>query len=154
MVKCTINFSGNISRWPYIGALWNVVFEPYIILIFRFIGKVLLWGITHAVDAGTIGFLSDNPNFVDELKTFTGEDDRVAAFVMDSDKAEGFMNHFSGMINYLLPEYIMEGKSYLTIGIGCTGGRHRSVAVAEGLAGRLIDGDYELRVLHRDKGRV
>ena len=95
-----------------------------------------------------------NPNFVDELRAFTGEDERVADFVMKSDKAEGFMERFSGMINYLLPEYIVEGKSYLTIGIGCTGGRHRSVAVAEGLAGRLIGGEYELRVLHRDKGRV
>jgi len=95
-----------------------------------------------------------NPNFVDELKALTGEDGRVADFVMKSDKAEGFMARFSDMINYLLPEYIMEGKNYLTIGIGCTGGRHRSVAVAEGLAGMLIDGEYELRVLHRDKGRV
>lgn len=95
-----------------------------------------------------------NPNFVDELKSLTGEDKDVADFVMKSDRAEGFMERFSGMINYLLPEYIAEGKSYLTIGVGCTGGRHRSVAVAEALAGRLIDGDYEKRVLHRDKGRV
>lgn len=95
-----------------------------------------------------------NPNFVNELKALTGENERVADFVMKSDKAEGFMERFSGMINYLLPEYIVEGKSYLTIGLGCTGGRHRSVAIAEGLASRLVDGEYKLRVLHRDKERV
>lgn len=95
-----------------------------------------------------------NPNFVNELKALTGENERVADFVMKSDKAEGFMERFSGMINYLLPEYIAEGKSYLTIGLGCTGGRHRSVAIAEGLASRLVDGEYKLRVLHRDKERV
>lgn len=94
-----------------------------------------------------------NPNFVEALKPLTGEDSKVSDFVLTTDAGRGFMDRFADLTNYLIPHYIGEGKNYLTVGVGCTGGRHRSVAVAEALAKRLVQDDYELNVLHRDKNR-
>lgn len=94
-----------------------------------------------------------NPNFVEELKPLTGEDPRVSDFVLNTDAGRGFMERYIPLIDYLIPNYINEGKSYLTIGIGCTGGRHRSVAVVQALAGSITEGDYDLRIFHRDRDR-
>ncbi len=94
-----------------------------------------------------------NPNFVDDLKLLTGEEKSVADYALGNETGEGFMDRFSDMVNYLIPNYLKEGKSYLTIGVGCTGGRHRSVAVVEALSKRLVQGEYDLQVLHRDKNR-
>jgi RNase adapter protein RapZ len=93
-----------------------------------------------------------NPFFVDALSPKTGREPEVAAFVLDSDDAREFLQHALGLLRFLLPRCEAEGKSYLTVAIGCTGGRHRSVAVAAELAQRLGD-DYSITVRHRDVER-
>jgi RNase adapter protein RapZ len=93
-----------------------------------------------------------NPFFVEALSPKTGREPEVAAFVLDSDDAREFLQHALGLLRFLLPRCEAEGKSYLTVAIGCTGGRHRSVAVATELARRL-GGDYSITVRHRDVER-
>ena len=93
-----------------------------------------------------------NPHFVPELKASTGEDPRVRAYVMARPDSGEFLDKLVDFIQYLLPRYNSEGKSYLTIGFGCTGGKHRSVAVALLAAERLRLGGYEVNVKHRDIG--
>ena len=91
-----------------------------------------------------------NPHFVPELRPRTGVEADVASFVMDTDQARELLADVSTMLSKLLPAYAREGKSYLTIAVGCTGGRHRSVAFAEALATRLNADKRTLRVEHRD----
>jgi UPF0042 nucleotide-binding protein len=93
-----------------------------------------------------------NPHFVPELKPKTGLDPEVARFVLDAPETGELLADLTEMLAKVLPKYEREGKSYLTIAIGCTGGRHRSVAVAEELAGRLR-GQREIVVVHRDAER-
>jgi UPF0042 nucleotide-binding protein len=78
-----------------------------------------------------------NPFFVPELKAFTGKDARVSEFVLGQEGAAEFILRVEGLLAFLLPRYQKEGKSYLTVAIGCTGGKHRSVALAQVLADRL-----------------
>ncbi len=106
-----------------------------------------------------VRFLS-NPHFVPELRPFTGLDPRVASFVISSDETQGFLSHIEALLRYTLPRYEREGKAYLTIAIGCTAGRHRSVAIAEELAKRfrevaLTDAvqSSTFSVAHRDAAR-
>jgi UPF0042 nucleotide-binding protein len=95
-----------------------------------------------------------NPNYVRELKMKTGRDAEVQRF-MDNTKATAeFLRRVSDLLFYLLPLYIREGKSYMTVAIGCTGGRHRSVLVAERLAGVLAQKNYATKVTHRDIARA
>ena len=91
-----------------------------------------------------------NPHWVPELQAQTGLDDEVHDYVFSQDEAAGFMDHVGPMLDFLVPRYAAEGKAYLTIGIGCTGGRHRSVAVAEEVASRLGALDIDVSVRHRD----
>jgi len=91
-----------------------------------------------------------NPNFVPELKALTGRDDGVKVFVGDKPDTEEFLTKVSGLMEFLLPLYKKEGKNYLTIALGCTGGRHRSVAVAEFLEQRMSAGGVDIIVRHRD----
>lgn len=91
-----------------------------------------------------------NPFFVDELREKTGLDAEVSKFVLSQREAGEFLNRYSELVNYLLPHYITEGKSYVTIGVGCTGGKHRSVAIAEALAQRISGTDCRVNVKHRD----
>jgi UPF0042 nucleotide-binding protein len=91
-----------------------------------------------------------NPHFVDDLKRFTGKNAKVRRFVLDSPDSGRFLDHLENMLRFLLPLYEREGKSYLTIGIGCTGGRHRSVALAEELSRRLEPTGFSVGVTHRD----
>lgn len=91
-----------------------------------------------------------NPHFVPELKPFTGEDYRVSAYILDRPESEEFLARLIDFFGYLLPRYRGEGKSYLTIGFGCTGGRHRSVAVSRAVAERLRRLGYEVNLKHRD----
>ena len=93
-----------------------------------------------------------NPHFVPELRPRTGQDPEVAAFVLETDEAREFIGGLVPLLEKLLPRYQREGKSYLTIAVGCTGGKHRSVAMAEALAVRLSSG-RELVVQHRDAER-
>jgi UPF0042 nucleotide-binding protein len=78
-----------------------------------------------------------NPFFVPELKAFTGRDPRVASFVLERPDTAEFMDKLFAMLEFLVPRYQKEGKTYVTVAIGCTGGKHRSVAIAHALAARL-----------------
>ena len=91
-----------------------------------------------------------NPYYVDELKSQTGNDAPVYDYVMASDKAGIFLDKLYDMIAFLIPEYIKEGKNQLVIGIGCTGGRHRSVTIANALYKRLARLEYGVKTEHRD----
>ncbi|HEX2770763.1 MAG TPA: RNase adapter RapZ [Geobacteraceae bacterium] len=91
-----------------------------------------------------------NPHFVPDLKPFTGEDARVREYVTAPAASEEFLTRFLDFLAYLLPRYKSEGKSYLTIGFGCTGGRHRSVSVGLVTAERLRALGYDVNVKHRD----
>lgn len=92
-----------------------------------------------------------NPYYVDELRPLTGLDDAVFDYVMASDTAKEFADKLEDMIRFLIPNYIKEGKTSLVIGIGCTGGKHRSVTIARELFSRLSkSGDYGIRLEHRD----
>ncbi|EPZ42981.1 RNase adapter RapZ [Alicyclobacillus acidoterrestris] len=93
-----------------------------------------------------------NPHYIDELRPFTGEDEPVYDYVMQWPATQQFIAKAEEMLDFLLPEYQREGKSHLVIGIGCTGGKHRSVAIARHVAEHLRQkADVELS--HRDKGR-
>jgi UPF0042 nucleotide-binding protein len=92
-----------------------------------------------------------NPHYESDLRDLTGRDQPVIDYVESSDGIEEFYDHLTPLLDYLLPSYVREGKSHLTIGIGCTGGRHRSVVIAEHLA-RLYEerGEFLVDVVHRD----
>jgi UPF0042 nucleotide-binding protein len=94
-----------------------------------------------------------NPNYIPRLKSKTGRDPAVRRYVDSFPQTREFVKRVMDLLLYLLPNYIREGKSYLTIGVGCTGGRHRSVALAEEIAGQLSRDGYKVKVLHRDVGR-
>jgi UPF0042 nucleotide-binding protein len=91
-----------------------------------------------------------NPYFIPELKPFPGTDPRVAGFVLGQADAKAFLDRLVDLCGFLLPRYRNEGKSYLTLAIGCTGGKHRSVAMAAALAERLEQGGQPVRLWHRD----
>jgi UPF0042 nucleotide-binding protein len=91
-----------------------------------------------------------NPHFIPELRHFSGSDPRVVRYIKSKPETAETLRRFSELIDYLLPLYRREGKSYVTIGIGCTGGRHRSVMTANELARHLRKQDYEVTVVHRD----
>jgi UPF0042 nucleotide-binding protein len=96
----------------------------------------------------------DNPYFVPELKALSGLDEAVSRHVLGSPEAVEFLKRCSALLEYVMPRYEREGKSYLTIAIGCTGGRHRSVVIAEALAryvSMTVSGP--VTVLHRDVER-
>lgn len=98
-----------------------------------------------------------NPYFIEELKPLTGEDPQVAEYVLKWDETQEFLRRFQELVKFLIPLYKKEGKSYLTIAIGCTGGRHRSIVVANTveafLRKSLKGGDVILRTTHRDIGK-
>ncbi|MEZ5320169.1 MAG: RNase adapter RapZ [Vicinamibacterales bacterium] len=92
-----------------------------------------------------------NPHFVPSLRRWTGRSAKVASYVLKSAAATKFLSLTEALLRFLLPQYIAEGKSYLTIAIGCTGGRHRSVAIAAALGRRLAEvTGTKVRVRHRD----
>lgn len=94
-----------------------------------------------------------NPHFVDELRDKTGIDPSVVEYVLKSEKTQEFLKRYSELLSFLLPQYVHEGKAYLNIGVGCTGGQHRSVVVAEELRKRIPPGAYLVSVKHRDIGK-
>lgn len=91
-----------------------------------------------------------NPYFEDSLRMLSGLDPDVSSYVVDSPRGLAFFERLRGWLDFLLPLYDAEGKAYLTVGVGCTGGRHRSVAVAEALAQALRETGREVNVVHRD----
>ena len=95
-----------------------------------------------------------NPYFINELRDLDGRSGEVARFVDEQPETEGFVERFMALVDYLIPLYWQEGKSYLTIAIGCTGGRHRSVSLVERIAGEIRSDKCLLRKNHRDVERV
>jgi RNase adapter protein RapZ len=92
-----------------------------------------------------------NPHYEPELRPLTGRDARIVEFVNKGGELDAFYEHLHPLLDYLLPQYLAEGKAHLVVAIGCTGGHHRSVAIAEHLAGRYAGGkDYLVEVTHRD----
>lgn len=91
-----------------------------------------------------------NPYYVEKLKPLTGNDKPIQDYVMGCPQAVEFMDKLEDMINFLIPNYILEGKNSLVVAIGCTGGKHRSVTLANELYRRLSDKDYGIKIEHRD----
>jgi UPF0042 nucleotide-binding protein len=92
-----------------------------------------------------------NPHYVDELRPLTGRDPRIVEYVGRDGKLDEFYERLHSMLDFLLPQYVAEGKAHLTVAIGCTGGRHRSVAIAEHLAERFRGQEgLSVEVAHRD----
>jgi len=94
-----------------------------------------------------------NPHWVPELRDLTGSDERVSAYVLNSEGAKEFVDRVDDLLAFLIPRFQSEGKSYLSIGVGCTGGHHRSVAIAEELGERISRHDLHAVVRHRDINR-
>ena len=121
----------------------------------RLVVTILSFGFKHGIPVDSdllfdVRFLP-NPHFVPKLRPHTGRDREVVKFLEGSPATREFLKHTLNLLSFLIPQYVHEGKTYLTIGIGCTGGRHRSVAIAEALRKGLsgISG-VRLRVAHRD----
>lgn len=97
-----------------------------------------------------------NPNYVESLKDYTGKNKKVQEYVLKSEITQNFLKHIKNLIEFLLPQVFNEGKSYLTIAFGCTGGQHRSVTLAEYIYKYLIDlrkvknYNYSINITHRD----
>jgi UPF0042 nucleotide-binding protein len=91
-----------------------------------------------------------NPHFHPTLRPKTGLDSEVAAYALDEERGVALLARLRDLLEFLVPLYEAEGKAYLTVAVGCTGGRHRSVAVVEALASELRRGGREVNVTHRD----
>ncbi len=119
--------------------------------------SVLSFGFKHGVpqDADLVfdvRFLP-NPNYIAGLREKSGRDPEVREYVESQSQTTEFLSRLSDLLLFLLPHYVREGKSYLTIAIGCTGGRHRSVALAEHIGELLEEEGYKTKVVHRDLER-
>ncbi|MFI0431512.1 MAG: RNase adapter RapZ [Candidatus Nanopelagicales bacterium] len=119
---------------------------------------VVSFGFKHGIPADAdlvadVRFLP-NPFWVPELRDKTGLDADVSDYVFESDEAKAFLDQYSKLIDIVADGYLREGKRFVTVAVGCTGGRHRSVAMAENLAARLVKNGVESIVMHRDLGRA
>ncbi len=94
-----------------------------------------------------------NPHWIPELAPMTGRDDPVREYVLSRPGAAEFLYHYAELLNVILPGYEREGKRFVTLAIGCTGGKHRSVAMADALAVRITGAGVDVQVVHRDLGR-
>ena len=115
---------------------------------------IMSFGFKHGVPADLdllfdVRFLP-NPYYVPELRNHTGNDEEVRNFVMNSEISEMFLIKLVDLVTFLIPQYIREGKNQLVIGIGCTGGQHRSVTVANELYDHIGQGKYGVKLIHRD----
>lgn len=108
------------------------------------------YGIPHEADIVMDVRFIPNPFYEDELRDIDGRDEKVIEFVMAAKESLDFIDHFYTLLKRLLPLYDSEGKSYLTVAIGCTGGQHRSVTVANELAKRFTSNSYRISVRHRE----
>lgn len=91
-----------------------------------------------------------NPYYIEELRELTGNDKRIQDYVMQWDEAKEFRDKLFDMISFLIPQYVKEGKNQLVIGIGCTGGKHRSVTIANKLFEELTNNNQRVTIKHRD----
>jgi RNase adapter protein RapZ len=94
-----------------------------------------------------------NPHWIPELASMTGQDEPVREYVLSRPGADEFLYHYAELLNVILPGYEREGKRFVTLAIGCTGGKHRSVAMADALAVRIAGAGADVQVVHRDLGR-
>jgi len=94
-----------------------------------------------------------NPHYIDELKDFTGKDEQIRNFVLERTETKEFIDKFFDLLAFILPYYVKEGKSYLTIALGCTGGTHRSVTLTEETGDFLKKKGYNVAIRHRDLGK-
>ena len=120
----------------------------------RFQIAVVSFGFKHGIPSDSdlvfdVRFLP-NPYYVEELRNKTGDDQEVRDYVMDSEISHQFYDKLLDMINFLVPQYIKEGKHHLVISIGCTGGRHRSVTICNLISDELMKQDYRVVKKHRD----
>ena len=116
--------------------------------------SVVSFGFKHGIPSDSdlvfdVRFLP-NPYYVEELRNKTGDDQEVRDYVMDSEISHQFYDKLLDMINFLVPQYIKEGKHHLVISIGCTGGRHRSVTISNLISDELMKQDYRVVKKHRD----
>jgi UPF0042 nucleotide-binding protein len=119
--------------------------------------SLVSFGFKHGIPVGTdllfdVRFMS-NPHFVPELKESTGQDAAVRHFLSRLDEYHELLDKLEDLLLFLLPRYRRENRSYVSVAVGCTGGRHRSVAVAEELALRLEKAEWAVKVIHRDIAR-
>lgn len=91
-----------------------------------------------------------NPHWVPELRQLPGTDERVRSYVLGKEEAREFLAHLRSLLSFLMPKFVEEGKSHVTIALGCTGGRHRSVVIADELANIIDELGYDAKVFHRD----
>ncbi len=111
------------------------------------------YGVPHNADLiMDVRFLA-NPYFIPKLKPLNGTDENIKMFVLNNDEAQEFLKKYLVLLDYLIPLYEKEGKSYLTIAMGCTGGRHRSVAIAQYIFEHIKKPDRQIIVTHRDIDR-
>ncbi len=109
-------------------------------------------GVPRVVDLLFDARFLPNPHWQPELRSLTGMDAAVSDYVFSHDEAGEFLEKVVDLLDFVIPEYEREGKAYLTIGVGCTGGRHRSVALAEAIGVHLRGHDHQVTVHHRDAG--
>jgi RNase adapter protein RapZ len=119
--------------------------------------SLVSFGFKHGIPVGTdllfdVRFMS-NPHFMPELKESTGQDAAVRHFLSRLDEYHELLDKLEDLLLFLLPRYRRENRSYVSVAVGCTGGRHRSVAVAEELALRLEKAEWAVKVIHRDIAR-
>ena len=120
----------------------------------NFFITVLSFGFKYGIPADSdlvfdVRFLP-NPYYIPELKAMSGNDEPVSRYVMAAPAAKEFLNKLEDMIHFLIPNYILEGKNHLVVAIGCTGGKHRSVTLANAITNRLSKLSYGVKVEHRD----
>ena len=94
-----------------------------------------------------------NPHWIPELAPMTGKDEPAREYILSRPGAQDFLNHYAELLRVVLPGYEREGKRFVTLAVGCTGGKHRSVAMADELAARIADAGADVQVVHRDLGR-
>jgi len=147
----TTNFSVHDLRRHLIEYVGRDVEQPSMVV--RLVSFGFKYGIPiHADLVFDLRFLP-NPHFVEDLRPKTGLDPDVASYVLSAPETQDLLGHLRPLLDYTIPQYAREGKAYLTVALGCTGGRHRSVALAEELA-RQLGGDHQIVVTHRDAERV
>ncbi len=123
----------------------------------KFQATILSFGFKYGIPVDAdfvfdVRFLA-NPFWEEDLKKLTGLDKKVQDFVLKQDGAENFSKTINDLINVTTPGYVREGKKYVTVAIGCTGGKHRSVTIAEKVAQELKSNGAKVRVVHRDLGK-
>jgi RNase adapter protein RapZ len=121
--------------------------------------SVISFGYKYGIPTESLDIVMDvrflpNPYYIEELKDLDGHHDNIISFVMSYEETRKFLRMFEKLLDFLIPNYIEEGKSYLGIGIGCTGGRHRSVVISEKIYYYLKLKGYSVKLFHKDIGKA